>query len=930
MKNLSPQAQNLWAKKSNDGSMLWLPLFWHLTDTAMIAQKLWNWWVPEGVKQAVSSGVCPSENAEQLIMFLAAVHDVGKATPSFAAKPAAPPSWDMDRRIEEKLTIAGLKIKPYNEFRHPKKIPHALATQMILLQVGCNKNAATIAGAHHGKPPSHDTVIHANISSNTENFYLGQKGECAWRSVQEELIGYALELSGFSSVASVPVPNLATQVLLSGLLIMADWIASNELYFPYIRIDNPGEHFDANARAQYAWRQLALTHPWEANNEWMRADLYKERFSFKANELQSVVAKTVSTIHNPGIFVLEAPMGIGKTECALVAAEVFSNISKRAGVFFALPTQATSDGIFPRIRNWTGRLDAFEEHSIVLAHGKAQFNEDYQALKYMAGSTNVGDDDDVIVHEWFEGQKKSMLADFVVGTIDQLLFAALKQKHVMLRHLGLANKVVIIDECHAYDAYMSRYLERSLRWLGAYGVPVIVLSATLPAKKRQMVIEAYMGKEFALSSQMHQLDLFSGETTVSLAEQPKWLESREYPLITYTDGNAVKQITVPTNSVVREIEIEYLSDDTLVDLLDDLFTEDGCVGIIVNTVKRAQKLAIMLREHFGHETVTLLHSRFLAPERAKKERELLKELGKPAADTRRPEKRIVVGTQVLEQSLDFDVDVMITDICPMDLLLQRIGRLHRHERCRPKKLKTARCFILGLVDDGFEAGAKTVYGDYLLMRTKALLPKTLRLPQDISRLVQDVYDNDVELPIEPVGYKEAKEKWNALIEDKERRAELFRISPPWLDKTVNLIGWLDSDYSAADKHGEAAVRDTDESIEVLVVQTIGDRLCFLACANDKRKLYPYEIPENEVAIALARQSVRLPPELCGPRVIHKTIEELERVNMRFIPQWQKSPWLRGSLFLILDANCSTSLCGYRLTYDVNNGLLYQKEEESDA
>ena len=164
-------------------------------------------------------------------------------------------------------------------------------------------------------------------------------------------------------------------------------------------------------------------------------------------------------------------MGAGKTEAALVCAEILAAKTKRTGVFFALPTQATSDGIFPRLLDWIKNLDTDSVHAIELAHGKAQFNEDYQALRLFGGDANVGEDEDdgVIVHQWFGGPKKTLLADFVAGTIDQLLLAALKQKHVMLRHLGLAGKVVVIDECHAYDAYMGQYLYRALNWLGVPG-----------------------------------------------------------------------------------------------------------------------------------------------------------------------------------------------------------------------------------------------------------------------------------------------------------------------------------------------------------------------------------------------------------------------------------------------------------------------------
>jgi len=927
LKKLSRAAQNLWAKKSiKDGSLLWLPLAAHLADSAFIAQKLWNNWLSDGVKRVIAAGITEEDCAEKLFVFLAAAHDLGKATPVFQAKQTRPPCRELDERIEEKLAMTGLPMKSHRDFTRAKKTPHALATQILLEQAGCSRNIASILGAHHGKPPDNNTLISCSIGAYGFNYHLEKEGKEAWTAVQQELIDFALDLAGFSQIREIPRPNMMAQVLLSGLLIMADWIASNEEYFPYIRLEDAPDCSITETRIRTAWERLSLPYPWDVENAWMSADLYQERFAFVPNLLQSLVVQTVADICTPGILVLEAPMGMGKTEAALVCAEIFAAKAKRGGVFFTLPTQATSDGIFPRLLNWVNSLDAYGEYSIKLAHGKAQFNEDYQALKFFDGSTNVGNDEQtsVVVHEWFEGQKKSLLADFIVGTIDQLLLAALKQKHVMLRHLGLADKVVIIDECHAYDAYMGQYLNRALNWLGAYHVPVIVLSATLPAQKRKAVIDAYLNKGFAQKPQKDPL----GRNLHVSTQPPEWIQSRDYPLITYTDNGKVKQKAVPTDGISREIDLSFLPEEVLVDKLDDLLSNGGCVGVLVNTVKRAQELARTLRERFGEETVRLLHSRFLAPDRAEKEKELLDELGKPDKDQQRPAKRIVVGTQVLEQSLDIDFDLLITDICPMDLLLQRIGRLHRHHRVRPEKLIQARCLIMGCDSDGFEAGTEEIYGAYLLMRTKALLPQQLKLPQDIPVLVQDTYNDSLAINSVP-GYQQAKVRQDKLIADKEKRARDFRIDPLWPDSAQNLVGWLDTDVS--DKQGEAAVRDADESMEILLVQEKGDgRLYFLPWTENGRELPLNEIPGDELAKALARQRIRLPCILCAPWMIEKTIAELEYITCKYLSEWQKSPWLKGELFLILDVNYSAVLCGYRLTYNRYDGLLYEKEDEEDA
>lgn len=918
---LSKEVQTLWAKKSNDGCMLWLPLWVHMADSAAVAQRLWHRWLPEGVKAVSTTGMSVSQ-VEQLFIFLAAAHDIGKATPVFQAKPSRPLSPALDDRIVENFSFVGLPMKHYSAFKWPTKTPHALATQVLLERAGCNKSAAVILGAHHGKPPGNESQ--SSYGAYGFNYHLEEEGKETWTALWGELIDYALSLAGFSSLEDIPRPNMPLQVLLSGLLIMTDWIASNTKLFPYIRLEDSAESIEIKARANTAWQQFSLPLPWGAGNEWMSTDLYRHRFDFdKPLRIQSAVEETLKRIHAPGIFIIEAPMGAGKTEAALAAAEAFANIAKRSGVFFALPTQATSDGIFPRMLKWIKRLESDDDHTVMLAHGKAEFNDEFQGLRFLEESANISAyDEGVYVHDWFEGKKKSLLADFVVGTIDQLLLAALKQKHVMLRHLGLANKVVIIDECHAYDAYMSRYLDMALRWLGTYKVPVVILSATLPAQKRLEVINAYLNIDTCAKPKKDPLARESPKDV----PQPEWVTDRSYPLITYTDGGEIRQTTVSMDKEEScKVSLFPLAEDGLIDKLMDLLSDGGCAGVIVNTVQRAQEVARMLREHFGQDATRLIHSRFLAPDRIEKEQELLRELGKPGPIFNRPHRRIYVGTQVLEQSLDIDFDVLITDLCPMDLLLQRIGRLHRHARSRPEKLSQALCLVMGLGSDEFEAGARNIYGDYLLTRTKELLPGQLTLPEDIPNLVQDVYDENVTLTPEPLGHKKAKMEWDKLIHNKETRAEAFRISHPWPDPRLTISGWLDRDVSG--HQGEAAVRDSDESIEVLLIQKIRGRLRMLG-SEDGPILFHNSVPDKLVAKTLARQSIRLPRALCGPWIIDKTIEELERLNEELVV-WQDSPWLKGELFLILNDNSTVHLCGFRLTYDSNDGLLYEKEGETD-
>ena len=311
--------------------------------------------------------------------------------------------------------------------------------------------------------------------------------------------------------------------------------------------------------------------------------------------------EAANTMDAPGILILEAQMGVGKTEAALAAAEILAARFGAGGIFFGLPTQATANGLFPRLLQWAENQPDDLPRSIRLAHGMAELNEEY--IRLQQRPVRVQDDWDdpeaeeqrVQVHQWFRGSKQALLANFVIGTVDQLLMAALCQKHVMLRHLGLAGKVVIVDECHAYDAYMNRYLDRALEWLGWYKVPVILLSATLPARRRAELIEAYQQKRRP-------------------GPDAPWKTSCGYPLLTWTDGAEVKQTAIPPDAPGKTVQLTTLTEPELPALLRRKLAEGGCAGVIVNTVKKAQKIAQLLRESLPDKEVQLFHAQFLMPD----------------------------------------------------------------------------------------------------------------------------------------------------------------------------------------------------------------------------------------------------------------------------------------------------------------------------
>lgn len=279
----------------------------------------------------------------------------------------------------------------------------------------------------------------------------------------------------------------------------------------------------------------------------------------------------------------------------------------------------------------------------------------------------------------------------------------------MLRHLGFANKVVVIDEVHAYDAYMSVYLYQAIKWMGAYGVPVVILSATLPIERRNRLIESYM--------------VGSGYKFRRLSKPNNFENNEAYPLLTMNDGDKILQyddfdILKGTDYEIKRLSKEDSTDIT--NLIEDI-TKQGIVGVIVNTVKKSQEFAKLCSNVFGKEHVFLLHSLFIATDRYKKEKELLDLIGK---NGKRPKFMIVIGTQVIEQSLDIDFDVLITDLAPIDLILQRMGRQHRHKRDnRPENLKTPKVYVLNSKDYDFDKASTYVYDPYLLLEQSSTFQK---------------------------------------------------------------------------------------------------------------------------------------------------------------------------------------------------------------
>ena len=912
----------LWAKKNRvDSNPMWLPLLVHLEDTANVCGLLYNHWLSQGVKDLLMDSVITDfDDKDELLLnlcrFLGWTHDLGKATAVFQVKKSFNGDFELDNLISENLINAG--FKDFDKFALAKRenIGHNISSQYLLNKFGVNFCVANIVGAHHGKPISDNEseICDSFASSLFQGDDINSERAIFWQNLQKNIFDKALLACDFSSAYDLPLISQPGQVILSGLLIMADWISSNESYFPLIPLNQYEGNSDRLNIGFTKWKDDRAD-SWDPNTYF--DGIYKERFKFieEPRDAQRKISETISKIDEPGIVILEAPMGMGKTETALIAVENLAKKTNRTGMFFGLPTQATSNGIFTRIKAWLDFMGG--EKSLRLIHGKAQLNDEFSSLPK---SRNIHGEDGVGVNEWFAGRKVSILDDFTVGTVDQILLAALKQKHLMLRHLGLSNKVVVIDEVHAYDAYMSVFLYRALRWLGAYKVPVIILSATLPISKRNALLEEYM---------------IGAGLGYRRLPKPEAFETNEaYPLLTYNDGETIKQFADFVKEAGRDYQIIKKSKDAsedLVDLIKKVTPDGGVVGVIVNTVRKAQDFARKCIEAFGEDYVELLHSSFIATDRYRKEKNLIETIGK---NGNRPDFKIIIGTQVIEQSLDIDFDILITDLAPIDLILQRMGRLHRHDDTkRPINLKNPMVYVLNCGGYDFDKGSSFVYSDYILFRTEYFLPEKINLPNDISHLVQLVYsdgDLDIDGDLKEI-YVKYKEKNTRQTENKEFKANVYRLDKPLkkIGDKKNLSAWLKNSNKMAessDTKANAQVRDSADTIEVIALKACEGGYEFF----DKKGLL--DPSDNKTAMEIAKRTIKLPNSVYYSNdgyIIDKIIEELEKYYLENFSDWNREPWLKNSLAIIFDSNNKFRLWDKLLIYDEKYGLIIKKEEKDE-
>lgn len=706
---VAPLFWRYWGKADPQVGGLHLAAF-HCLDVAAVAERLLQ---RHAVLRSRLAGMLrlSAPDVAPFVALLAALHDFGKFDVRFQLKAPETAATLHPRR-------SGVVVGPYD---HGAAGYHQLRSLDDVVQRRLGPKVRPLLQAvcgHHGELPSN-----AQPPSSTLAFRaLALEDQQARRQWLEAVLD--LFASRRAPLPWTQAPTLATVELLAGLCSVCDWLGSQAEYFPYRALPESLEGYYSTALSQ---ADTVLDAVGLADAQ-ARAQTFEALFPGRSPRDVQRVTESLELPVGPCLVVVEAQMGSGKTEAALSLASRMLARGDASGAYVALPTMATSNGMFRRVADVAPRL--FQGRvNLMLAHGRSAANEVFRQLiaRPLRHSSPEDAEASVVCARWYLSRKRSLLGQLGVGTVDQAMQAAIQVRHHFVRAFGLATSVVVIDEVHAYDAYMEVILERLVEWLGALGAPVILLSATLPAHRRQVLVDCYLR---GLGAPHHPL--------LSAGDQAS------YPLVTVASGQGVSQVGSDSIAHARSIRVELLSTDApeevVLTRLAELVARGAMVGWIRNTVSEAQA-AYDVAMSLGL-SATLFHARMRGRDRQAIEDEVLRTYG-PTGERKGG---LLIATQVVEQSLDLDFDLLVTDLAPIDLVLQRCGRLHRHARDqRPEGTEQTTLIVCapspGQVDALGFGPSKYVYDPVSLWLSFDSLAqqRTLELPADLRPLVEDSY-----------------------------------------------------------------------------------------------------------------------------------------------------------------------------------------------
>ncbi|MFW0185244.1 CRISPR-associated helicase Cas3' [Rothia sp. CCM 9418] len=660
----------LWAKQENTHGTY--PLLAHLLDTAAVAGVLYDHWLRPGLQELFKQEL--GQQARSIVCFIAGSHDVGKASPLFQGQFTRKAEvWDSIRKnILNHLPQAfnGIERLTPREIRNSTLRRHE---QISALALGFLSKGEPFeeeesraswqclpALGHHGyfTIPFNADIPHEFVDDTS---YLHQKftsllEENGWTQAQDDLLSLLEQAVGICRKEFPDEVSNTVIVLLSGLTILADriashsdWVAQNQQLMANgtLVLEKPNEWVAAlyEQALHKVEETVGVYHGWEDEATARQAILgdYEPR-PMQAEALRS----------GGGLWNVMVQTGGGKTEAALLR-----HCTEQERLLFLLPTQATSNALMRRVQKFYEGTP----NVAALAHGLASIEDFYQTPVTSFGGSEIGDSSCVgqgsgglYPTEFVRSGAARLLAPVFVGTVDQALMGSLPLKWTHLRLLALANSHIVVDEVHTLDHYQTQLLVTLLEWLGKTNTRVTLLTATLPQWQRQQFLEAYTGESLADHSIIPSFPATELLEYSSSAPETSALPSETYSIDFSLD-------TVDSNSL-EDSHIMWVRS------MRERFPK-ARIGVICNTVQRAQTVAAALEQEYGG--VVLLHSRMTAEHRRinAQQLEALIGAGKTA------ESVIVVGTQAIEASLDIDLDFLSTDLCPSASLIQRAGRVWR-------------------------------------------------------------------------------------------------------------------------------------------------------------------------------------------------------------------------------------------------------------
>lgn len=768
------------------GGPAWNPLLAHSFDTAAVALLLFDDYLAQPTKKLLveTFGAGDPDTARKVVALLVALHDIpGKACSEFQRSfyrdglRAAAKQWERQARA------AGLPLAP--DLQRCAPVRHADVTARLLpslLGCCCRRRCggtdadspalhavADLLGGHHGHIPAAGYLVrHGYISD-------GQR----WRRIHQQLVeavAHRLDISPLAVKESIATPTRpAVLPIFAGLVVLADWIASNERFFTYRDPNTSLDQWWKNSQTEAAQAAAELLLQRWPTQQTTWSNLFGE--NHQPRPAQRSVMNLLPAA-GPAMVIVEADTGSGKTEAAWWAAHHLTLTNQYHGMYMALPSRAATEQSAERsVRFVSASLGGDGQRAnLAIVHGTAAASAVAEELLQAAtkavpqgpasnvDTINLNDDGcpGAVLDDWFLASKRGLISPFGIGTVDQIVLAVQRSRFWFLRLFGLSQKVVIIDEAHAYELYQQSLLSTAITWLADAGASIVILSATLPRAAKWTLAEAWChGRGVSLSQEeamTHTVTVIDGAGRARGATPDTVPRSDVLQLCTPS-----KLAPGPRSHPFERRWAKAVLEEA---------RDGGIVAIVRNRVDSAVELYNHVYEiapEVGWDTETeivLLHGRLLERDRNRIQQRLLHLLG-PHPDPRaraqepnpnRPPRLLVIATQVIEQSLDLDFDLMITDLAPIDLLIQRRGRVRRHSvnaSLRPAHLAhiapvrvlwlpAANNTPLVTSPDNLDGA---VYAPYMLAATWQLLSDNssedhrvvITTPTDTSRLIESAY-----------------------------------------------------------------------------------------------------------------------------------------------------------------------------------------------